>query len=88
LKEIAMGMRPFTSHWHKSSGQVKLEIVPRSFMMFQKSDSVFEREIGRREVFKEIDFSMQEILKGGTVGDYIIKSGHKCWTDKRSATCR
>ena len=43
-------------------------------MMFQNSDTVFEREIRRQEVLKEIDFGMQEILKGGTVGDDIIKS--------------
>jgi hypothetical protein len=67
-----MGMRIFASD--KSSERVELEIVPRSFMMFQKSDTVFESKVGRQEVFKVINFGMQEILKGGTVGDDVIKS--------------
>ena len=59
---------------HKSIKRVKLEIIPCSFMMFQNSYTVFEREIRRQEVFKVIDFGMEEILKGGTVGDDVMKS--------------
>ena len=67
-----MGMRLLTTR--KLNEHVKLHIVPRIFMIFQKSDTVLKREIGRQEVFQEIDFGVQEILEGGTVGDDIIKS--------------
>ena len=68
-----MGTRLFATH-NKSSEQVELQIVPRSLMMFQKGGTVREGEIGKQEVFKEVDFGMQEILKGGAVRDDIIKS--------------
>ncbi len=67
-----MGTEPFASC--KPSEHVELQFVPRSFMMFQKSDTVVERDIGRQKVFKEIDFGTQEILKGGTSRDDITKS--------------
>jgi hypothetical protein len=75
-----MGTRLFASH--KSGENVELQIVPRGFMIFQKSDTVMEREIGRQEVFKEIDFGMQEILKGGAVRDDMIQSA-ACVLDRQ-----
>ena len=53
-------------------------------MMFQKSNTVVERDIQvrRMEVFKEIDFGMQDILKEGAVGDDIEKSA-ACVLDRK-----
>jgi len=51
-------------------------------MIFQKSDTVVERDIGRQEIFEEIDFGTQEILKGGTSRDDITKSA-ACVLDRQ-----
>ena len=69
-----MGMTFVVFTSQKLSGHVKLQILPRGFMMFQKSDTVIEREIRRQKVFEEIDLCMQDILKGDTVGDDVIES--------------
>ena len=53
---------------------VELQIFPCSFMMFQKGDTIVERDIERQNGFKMIDFGMQDILKEGTVRDDIVKS--------------
>jgi len=41
-----------------------------------------EREIGGQEVFKDINFGMEEILKGGTSRDDITKSA-ACVLDRQ-----
>ena len=53
---------------------IELQIFPRSFMTFQKSDAIVERYIERQKGFEMIDFGMQDILKEDTVRDDIVKS--------------
>jgi len=54
LKDIITVVRPFVGH--KPGGWAELQIIPRSFVALQNSETIAKRDMGRHKVFEEIDF--------------------------------